>query len=70
MQNRSDSGTLCFSTPNPPSRFPVNEMNIKVPEGKKYWIKVWFVSNILNFDLNLYVDKRDRSSTQCNGYSL
>ena len=61
MQNRTDSGIPCFSTPQPNMDVPLNDIEIKVHKYTKYEIKVQnfsricgLVSNILIF-LQLYV---------------
>ena len=60
MQNRTDSGTLCFSTPQPNMDVSsLNDITIKVVKCKKYEIKAynssdfWFVPNILSFPSNI-----------------
>ena len=65
MQNRTDSGILRFSTPQPNMNVSLNDIAIKVHKYTKYEIKVqnssdfWFVSNILSFPSIICVDKRD-----------
>ena len=40
MQNRTDSGILCFSTPQPIMDVPLNDITLKVPKCTNYGIKV------------------------------
>ena len=65
MQNCTDSGISCFSTPQTNMDLPLNEITIKVYKYTKYEIKMQnsfrflFFPNILSFPSFILADKRD-----------